>query len=71
MNQTNIHVFIDTIPFGGVGASGMGSANGKYGYDSLTHAKAMLMSPPGVGIDHLYPPYTMEKVQALGKWLEF
>jgi aldehyde dehydrogenase (NAD+) len=71
VNQTNVHVFIDTMPFGGIGESGLGCANGKHGFDSLTHAKSILLSPTDVAIDHLYPPYTMEKVQALGQWLDY
>jgi hypothetical protein len=71
VNQSNIHVFIETMPFGGVGASGMGYSNGKHGFDSLTHAKAVLVSPPDVSIDHLFPPFTMDKVQALSQWLEY
>ena len=71
VNQTNVHVYIDSIPFGGVGESGIGSANGKHGYDSLTHAKSILISPPNASIDHVYPPYTMDKIQALNQWLDY
>src|SRR3984957_8878494 len=71
VNQTNVHVYLDSIPFGGVGESGIGSANGKYGYDSLTHAKSILISPPDASIDHVYPPFTMDKVQALSQWLDY
>src|SRR5215471_12927605 len=71
VNQTNVHVYLDSIPFGGIGESGIGSTNGKYGYDSMTHAKSILISPPDVSIDHVYPPYTMEKVQALNQWLDY
>jgi aldehyde dehydrogenase (NAD+) len=71
VNQTNVHVFIDTMPFGGVGESGIGSIGGKLGFDSLTHPKSILVSPGDVAIEHLYPPYTMDKVQALSQWLEF
>jgi aldehyde dehydrogenase (NAD+) len=71
VNQTNIHVYLDGVPFGGVGESGIGSANGKYGYDSLTHAKSILISPPDVSIDHVYPPFTMDKIQALNQWLDY
>ena len=71
VNQTNVHVYLDSVPFGGVGESGIGSSNGKYGYDSLTHAKSILISPPDVSIDHVYPPYTMDKVQALNQWLDY
>jgi len=71
VNQTNVHVYLDSIPFGGVGESGIGSSNGKHGYDSLTHAKSILISPPDVSIDHVYPPYTMDKIQALNQWLDY
>src|SRR5262252_5119887 len=71
VNQTNIFLFIETMPYGGVGTSGIGHYYGKYGFDSLTHAKSILISPPNVAIDHLFPPYTMEKVQALSKWTEY
>jgi aldehyde dehydrogenase (NAD+) len=71
VNQSNVNVFIDTMPFGGVGASGIGLSNGKHGFDSLTHAKSVLVSPPDVSIDHLFPPFTMEKVQALRQWVEY
>jgi aldehyde dehydrogenase (NAD+) len=71
VNQTNVHVYLDSVPFGGVGESGIGSANGKYGYDSLTHAKSILISPSDASIDHVYPPYTMDKIQSLNQWLDY
>jgi aldehyde dehydrogenase (NAD+) len=71
VNQTNVQVYLDSVPFGGVGESGIGSAGGKYGYDSLTHAKSILISPPDVNIDHVYHPYTMDKIQALNQWLDY
>ena len=51
VNQTNVHVYLDSIPFGGVGESGIGSGNGKYGFDSMTHAKSILISPPNASIE--------------------
>jgi aldehyde dehydrogenase (NAD+) len=71
VNQTNVFLFIESMPYGGVGTSGIGNYYGKYGYDSLTHAKSILISPPDVVIDHLFPPYTKEKVQALSQWFEY
>jgi len=71
VNQTNVQVYLDTAPFGGVGESGIGSAGGKYGYDSLTHAKSILLSPPDASIDHVYPPFTKDKIQALSQWLDY
>jgi aldehyde dehydrogenase (NAD+) len=71
VNQVNIHLFIETMPFGGVGPAGMGHYYGKYGFDMLTHAKSMLISPPNVAIDHLFPPYSEEKNQALAMWFNY
>jgi len=71
VNQTNVFLFIESMPYGGVGSSGIGNYYGKYGYDSLTHAKSILISPAEVAIDHLFPPYTNEKVQALSQWFDY
>jgi aldehyde dehydrogenase (NAD+) len=71
VNQTNIFLWIETMPYGGVGTSGIGNYYGKYGFDSLTHAKSILVSPPNVAIDHLFPPYTKEKVEALNQWFDY
>ena len=69
--QTREHLFIETMPFGGVGYSGIGHYYGKAGFDALTHAKSVLISPPDVAIEHLFPPYTEEKVKALSQWFEY
>jgi aldehyde dehydrogenase (NAD+) len=71
VNEANIHVFIESMPFGGVGSSGIGNYYGKYGFDSLTHAKSIFVSPPNITIDQLFPPYTMEKVHELYKWFDY
>jgi aldehyde dehydrogenase (NAD+) len=71
VNQVNIHLFVETMPFGGSGASGLGHYYGKYGFDMLTHAKSMLISPPEAAIEHLYPPYTDEKSEALKQWFAY
>jgi aldehyde dehydrogenase (NAD+) len=71
VNQTNVFLFIESMPYGGVGTAGLGIYYGKYGYDSLTHAKSVLISPPDVAIDHLFPPYTKEKVKAMGQWFDY
>jgi aldehyde dehydrogenase (NAD+) len=71
VNQVNIHLFVETMPFGGVGPAGMGHYYGKYGFDMLTHAKSMLISPPDVAIDHLFPPYSPEKNAQLKMWFEY
>lgn len=71
VNQVNIHLFIESMPFGGVGPAGMGHYYGKYGFDMLTHPKSMLISPPDVAIDHLFPPYDAKKNAELQAWFEY
>jgi hypothetical protein len=53
------------MPFGGVEPAGMGRYYGKYGFEMLTHARSMPISPPDVAIDHLLAPFTPEKNAAL------
>ncbi|MFZ3326159.1 MAG: aldehyde dehydrogenase family protein [Methylocella sp.] len=71
VNQVNIHLFIESMPFGGTGPAGIGHYYGRYGFDMLTHAKSMLISPPDVAIDHLFPPYSKEKNEALKVWADY
>src|ERR1700738_1211936 len=71
VNLVNVHLFVETMPFGGTGSAGIGHYYGKYGFDALTHAKSMLISPPDVAIEHLYSPFTDEKNRALHQWFEY
>ncbi|WP_026470186.1 coniferyl aldehyde dehydrogenase [Alkanindiges illinoisensis] len=41
LNNTIIHVAQDDLPFGGVGASGMGAYHGIEGFRSMSHAKGV------------------------------
>lgn len=36
-------IIVDSLPFGGVGNSGMGAYNGKYSFDTFTHKKSVLI----------------------------
>jgi len=57
INQTNLHCWIDSLPFGGVGYAGMGKYYGKAGFDALSNTKAMLIGNPDLELD-VFPPYT-------------
>lgn len=56
VNQTNLHCWIDSLPFGGVGNSGMGKYYGKAGFDALSNTKSMLIGNPDAWLD-VFPPY--------------
>lgn len=45
VNETSFHVVADTMPFGGVGDSGMGSYHGKAGFDTFSHLKTVFYQP--------------------------
>ena len=42
-NDTLLHFAVDSLPFGGVGNSGLGSYHGKYSFRTFSHAKAVLL----------------------------
>lgn len=56
INQTNLHCWIDSLPFGGVGYAGMGKYYGKAGFYALSNTKAMLIGNPDLELD-VFPPY--------------
>jgi aldehyde dehydrogenase (NAD+) len=56
INQTDLHCWIDSLPFGGVGNSGMGRYYGKAGFDALSNPKAMLIGNSNLELD-VFPPY--------------
>lgn len=42
INDTVIHLSNDDLPFGGMGASGIGQYHGKWGYNTFSHTKGIL-----------------------------
>ena len=65
VNDTVMHVSSHTIPFGGVGSSGMGSYHGKQSFDTFTHKKSILKKSNLIDIPLRYPPY-----EGKLKWIE-
>lgn len=65
INDTIMHVSSHTMPFGGVGESGMGSYHGKRSFDTFTHEKSILKKSTLIDIPLRYPPYD-DKL----KWVE-
>jgi len=67
INDVIIQLTVDTLPFGGIGNSGMGRIRGKFGFDEFTHEKAVLQRGFfGDGIAAArYPPLTDAKIGRL------
>jgi coniferyl-aldehyde dehydrogenase len=57
VNDTLLHFAAGNLPFGGVGASGMGQYHGRAGFDAMTHAMPVLWQPRRAASDLLKPPY--------------
>ncbi len=68
VNQNNMQVFLTSLPFGGVGTSGLGKYFGKHGFDSFSNIKSILVSDPNVTIDDFLPPYSADKKKNYLSW---
>ena len=58
INHVAMHCLVPSLPFGGVGASGMGAYHGKWGFDTLSHRRAVLSKPARPDPRLVYPPYS-------------
>ncbi|KAL8216206.1 hypothetical protein R6Q57_023043 [Mikania cordata] len=65
INDVTLHLMVDTLPFGGVGESGMGAYHGKFSFDSFSHKKAVLYRGFFGDAPARYPPYTPGKLRLL------
>jgi coniferyl-aldehyde dehydrogenase len=57
INETLSHVGAEDLPFGGVGASGMGRYHAKEGFICMSNAKAVLEKPRLYSIRYVLPPF--------------
>lgn len=57
INETLFHVAVDDMPFGGVGASGMGHYHGHEGFLTLSKAKGIFTKQKFNGARMMFPPY--------------
>ena len=59
VNHMAFQVSTAKLPFGGVGASGMGAYHGKWGFEEFSHRKSVLTKPTRPDLSSFtYPPYT-------------
>lgn len=65
INDTALHLAVDTLPFGGVGESGIGAYHGKHSFDAFTHRKPVLYRSFLGDASARYPPYTPGKLRLL------
>ena len=57
INDTIIHLATSHMPFGGVGASGIGAYHGKVGFDTFVHYKSIVDKKTILDLPMRYQPY--------------
>jgi coniferyl-aldehyde dehydrogenase len=74
INDTLLHAAVEDLPFGGIGASGMGAYHGKAGFEAFSHRRSVLEVRGFFGLPFLRgtklarPPYG-RGVERLLRWL--
>ncbi|MFE6926061.1 aldehyde dehydrogenase family protein [Nocardia sp. NPDC057663] len=67
INHIAMHHLVPQLPFGGVGASGIGAYHGRWGFEALSHRKAVLKKTFKPDLRIIYPPYTDFAMKILRK----
>ncbi len=57
VNTPMLHLSVEDLPFGGVGASGQGAYHGEYGFLTFTHERAVFETPAWHPSRLIAPPY--------------
>lgn len=65
INDTIVHLATSYMPFGGVGASGMGQYHGRDSFDTFTHKRSILKKSNALDLKVRYHPYTESKQRVL------
>lgn len=65
INDTISHVANANLPFGGAGASGIGSYHGKSSFENFSHLKSMMNKSTKIDASLKYPPYGIAKLTML------
>ena len=70
VNDTIIHLATTHMPFGGVGASGMGSYHGKQSFDTFTHYRSIVKKSTWLDLPMRYHPYSQGKLSLIRKFMK-
>ncbi len=69
VNGTIWHVLNSSLPFGGVGPSGMGAYHGRWTFEVFSHRKSVVTRATWVDLRLAYPPYTAAKTALIRRLL--
>jgi acyl-CoA reductase-like NAD-dependent aldehyde dehydrogenase len=65
INDVVVFMANPNLPFGGVGASGMGAYHGRYSFETFSHRRAVLRRGFALDASVRYPPFTRSKLALL------
>lgn len=65
-NATLLHHAVPSLPFGGVGESGMGAYHGRHGFTRFSHLRGLFYQSKQSSSSMLYPPYRRWLMKLLG-----
>ncbi|MER5224577.1 aldehyde dehydrogenase family protein [Streptomyces flaveus] len=68
VNHVGLHCMAPQLPFGGVGSSGTGAYHGRYGFETFSHRKAVVVKRARPDVPLLYPPRTALKMRVLRRF---
>jgi coniferyl-aldehyde dehydrogenase len=57
LNGTLLHIAQESLPFGGVGPSGIGAYHGLEGFKRFSHARGVFKAGPFIAFERLGPPW--------------
>ena len=70
VNDTLMHLSNANLPFGGVGASGMGAYHGAKTFETFSHAKSILKTSNWIDLPLRYQPYSRLCDKLIRKFLK-
>lgn len=70
INDTIIHLATTRMPFGGVGASGMGSYHGRQSFDTFTHQRSIVKKSTLLDLRLRCHPYSDRKLRLIRRFLK-
>ncbi len=71
VNEAVMHISNSNLPFGGVGASGIGSYHGEDGFKTFSHFKAIVDKPNWLELPLKYFPHSSTKLWWIRKIFKF
>ena len=63
INDAAVHLGVPALPFGGIGASGIGAYHGRAGFETFSHKKSVLERAAWFDPALRYPPFTAAKLE--------